>query len=183
MNAEGVVSEVTELAPELYGEDLAISGDRLVQLTWREHTALEYALPDLTSVTSLSYSGEGWGLTLWNEHWITSNGSNCLRVRDTRFDYVYSIDVRLRRSKLVGLNALACVEGLIYANVYRDSNIYVISPESGKVCSIVDCSELLGIARPSADSEMLNGIAFNEDLRVFYVTGKCWPYIFVVEIE
>ena len=50
------------VARDLFGEGLARVEGRLIQLTWREGTALVWDREKLTELDRLPYAGEGWGL-------------------------------------------------------------------------------------------------------------------------
>ena len=68
--------------PDLFGEGLALVGDRLVQLTWQEETALVWDPADLSSRRASSrYEGEGWGLCAHDgSRLVMSDGSDRLTV-------------------------------------------------------------------------------------------------------
>lgn len=57
-----------------------------------------------------------------------------------------------------------------------------IDPQSGEVTGFLDLGDLARQARavnPNAD--VLNGIAWHPSTRTLLVTGKYWPYIFVLK--
>jgi glutamine cyclotransferase len=81
---------------------------------------------------------------------------------------------------LSGLNELACVDGQVWANVFRTDQIARINPATGLVTAVVDANGLL--AGPRADNQVLNGIA-HVDGQIFLLTGKYWPSIFRVRFD
>ena len=178
--ATGEVLVARDLPPDLFGEGLARIDDRLVQLTWRRGVALVWDREMLSEVARLNYEGEGWGLCFDGRHLVMSDGSSRLTFRDPEsFEVVRQIEVLFREGAVSRLNELECAEGWIYANVYTTDRIVQIDPQTGRVHRLIDAS---GLLEPGelAGADVLNGIAFDEDRQVFYVTGKLWPKMFVV---
>jgi glutaminyl-peptide cyclotransferase len=168
------------LPPAYFAEGIALSDNRLVQLTWRSETAFVYALADFASVGQFSYQGQGWGLCHDGTHFLMSDGTDTLTLRDgDTFAVVDRISVRSDGEPVRGLNELECVGDSVYANVYQTDRIVRIQKATGKVTTVVDASGLLSpIERLGAD--VLNGIAHNPDSGSFLLTGKLWPKLFEV---
>jgi glutamine cyclotransferase len=154
----------------------------LVQLSWREKAALVYSLPSLKFARSFSYEGEGWGLTSSASSFYMSTGSDTLFVRNKKFSVTRKIAVTLSTKRLLSLNELEYVKGLIYTNVWFDKSIYVIQPKTGRVVRIIDCANLAAQNGSSSDQDVLNGIAYNSDTGTFFLTGKNWRYMFEVKM-
>jgi glutamine cyclotransferase len=58
-----------------------------------------------------------------------------------------------------------------------------IDPASGQVTGVVDMAGLLDFAPPAAQpTDVLNGIAYNEESGRLFVTGKLWPAVFEIEL-
>src|SRR5258708_14316800 len=53
-----------DLAPEFFGECIALFENEVVQLTWQSHAGFSSNLSDLRLLRRFSYSGEGWSLTM-----------------------------------------------------------------------------------------------------------------------
>lgn len=175
----GEVRREVALDADLYGEGLALAGDRLLQLTWREGTLLAWDRATLTEADRIGYEGEGWGLCTDGNRLVMSDGSAVLTFRDPAiFAVTGSIEVRRDGEPLERLNELECVDGLVYANVWQTSEIAVIDPASGSVTAMIDASSLVAAVGGGAD--VLNGIAHDPRTNTFLVTGKLWPTIFEV---
>jgi len=153
-----------------------------VQLTWRDGIAIRYEFPSLRELSAYRYRGEGWGLASNGTHFIMSNGSDTLFFRDGRFEVTRVVPVTLNGKPLVRLNELEYARGCVYANVWYENFIVGVSPESGAVTAVIDCSELERIERPLSSDNVLNGIAYDERGDEWYLTGKNWRNIFVVKI-
>jgi glutamine cyclotransferase len=176
--------EVEAMVPleQGWGEGIAIVEDTLVQLTWKSGVARAYAIEDLRKVGDFAYDGEGWGLASAEGSFIMSNGSDVLCFRDREFSVQRRLPVKLRGSPVELLNDLEHVNGQIYANVLHDNHIYEISAQSGRVTKIIDCSELVALAKPASASAVMNGIAYNPSTGSFFLTGKNWTKLFEVLI-
>lgn len=181
--ATGRVLTQRALAAKYFGEGLALVGDRLYQLTWREGRVLAADLPNLRPAGEMPLPIEGWGACALDGMLVVSDGSDRLVFYDPK-------DMTARGQVAVTddgapvslLNELEAVAGTIWANVWGDSRIAVIDPASGRVLAWVDCAAL----RPgviAADPEnVLNGIAYDPATGRIWVTGKRWPHVYEIKV-
>jgi glutaminyl-peptide cyclotransferase len=171
------------LPDDVFGEGLARVDDRLVQLSWREGRAWSYTLAGFEPRAEWTYAGEGWGLCYDGARLWMSDGSDRLVQRDPiTFDPLGEVPVTTGGQPASRLNELECAEGWVYANVYQSDWILRIDPQSGEVRGLIDASGLL-TASERQGVDVLNGIAYNPDREVFYLTGKYWPRLFEVVFE
>lgn len=175
----GEVTRFTPLPQGFFAEGLALVGDRLIQLTWREEKAFVYRLSSFDKLAELHYDGEGWGLCHDGNRLVMSDGSPRLRFRDPATLAVQGeVEVRLDGAPLANLNELECLDGAVYANVWTEDRIVRIDPQSGRVTAVVEASSLLTPEEKAAGAEVLNGIAWHPGKKVFLLTGKYWPKLF-----
>lgn len=178
----GTVRRSTPLDEAYFGEGLARVDDRLIQLTWQSNTALMWDLDTFVETDRFDYPTQGWGLCHDGTRLIMSDGTETLFFRDPiSFELLDSIDVTLDGSPLRRLNELECVEGTVYANVWQTNDIVRIDPSTGVVDIVFDAAPLWQ-AEDLGNADVLNGIAFDPDERTFFVTGKLWPYMFIVDL-
>ncbi|MDE0662293.1 MAG: glutaminyl-peptide cyclotransferase [Gammaproteobacteria bacterium] len=176
----GTVEHRVRIPVLFFGEGLARAGQRLVMLTWKANQALEFGLPDLHRLGTLSYRGEGWGLCHDGDRFIMSDGSEVLSFRDSEsFALLGRISVTFEGSPFANLNELECVHGAVYANVFQRDIIVRIDPVTGRVTARVDATGLR-VAAQAEGADVLNGIAYAPELDRFFVTGKLWPAMFEV---
>jgi glutaminyl-peptide cyclotransferase len=176
----GEVERRHDLPDQFFGEGLALVGDRVVQLTWREGVAFVYDLSTFAVIDEHRYEGEGWGLCHDGERFVMSDGSSRLTFRHTEtFDVLGTVEVRNAGRPVPELNELECVDDVVYANVWRTDDIVVIDPTSGAVTGKIDASGLL-TPDERVGTDVLNGIAFDRSTGHFLITGKDWPTLFEV---
>ena len=173
------------LQPTLFGEGLALVGDHLVQLTWREGRALRWSRAALALTGESRYDGEGWGLTFDGTHLIQSDGSARLTFRDpVTLAVTSALDVTDGAHPVSLLNELELVDAALYANIWTTDEIVRIDPATGRVTARIDASplreELMG--HGIADDAVLNGIAWRPETKTFLLTGKLWPTLFEVQL-
>jgi len=181
--ATGKVLQRVDLPPNLFGEGLALVGDKLVQLTWREDVAPTYDLASLARSGQFTYSGEGWGLCFDGTQLIQSDGSNRLTFRDpATFAVTRQLAVTLQEKPVTQLNELECVGDRVYANIWMTDRVVEIGKLNGAVRAVIDASGLLSPAERAArgSDAILNGIAYDPANDTFLLTGKLWPKVFRV---
>lgn len=169
-----------QLPDDQFGEGLAMVGDKLYQLTWKEGICHVYDL-NLEKISEFTYRGQGWGLTYDGKHLIMSDGSAKLYFIDPEtFEKQRVITVRNGHSYISGLNELEYTNGHIYANRLDQDNVYEIDPATGRVVSIIELGSLL---KDRPRENVLNGIAIDADTQQLIVTGKYWPTIFEIKLK
>ncbi len=180
----GRVLLLNQDSPKVFGEGLALDGNRLYQLTWKAKTGFIYDVDTLAQVGTFSYDGEGWGLCFDGRRFIMSNGSATLTTRDGgTFAVVSSVQVMLNGTPVNMLNELECVGDSVYANVWLTDNILRIDKAKGRVTAVIDASGLLTSQERAAagTNGVLNGIAYDPTHDTFLITGKLWPKLFEVK--
>jgi glutaminyl-peptide cyclotransferase len=179
--ATGVVEQQVDLPDTEFGEGLALVGQRLIQLTWREHIARVYDVSDFSELPSFHYEGEGWGLCYDGQRLVMSDGSSTLTWRDPNdFSVLGQVAVTDAGVPVTNLNELECVGNDVYANIWQSNAIVRIDGQSGAVLTLIQASGLLTSAE-RAGADVLNGIAFDPATKHFFLTGKLWPKVFEVE--
>ncbi len=180
--ATGEVIRKADLPPEFYGEGLAVVGDRIWQLTWKNGVAIEWDKPSMKPLRQVRVEGQGWGLCYDGTRLIRSDGTDRLHFHDpATFTETGSVAVTFQDDPLHQLNELECVGGQVWANVFMTDRIVRIDPATGKITAMVDAKRLVDDSR-RARGEVLNGIAFagNDE---YVLTGKYWPTSFRVRLD
>ena len=178
--ATGEVQRAESLPGQLFGEGIAVAGDRIWQLTWQDGVVLEWDRATLELRQQLPLDGEGWGLCNDGTRLVRSDGTNRLRFHDpVTFAETGSVAVTIDGEPVPQLNELECVDGQVWANVWPSDVLVRIDPVSGRVTAAVDASGLLGPEQRANADAVLNGIAAlgNDEYLLF---GKLWPVSFRV---
>ena len=179
----GEVVQRVDLAPEFFGEGIALLKNEIVQLTWQSQTGFVYSAADFHLLRRFSYTGEGWGLTTNGVDLFMSDGTAEIRVLDGgTLREKQRFRVHDATQAITQINELEFVEGEILANVWRTDRIARISPQSGKVLGWIDLTGLLSPVYKLEPGAMLNGIAYDAVKKRLFVTGKLWPSIFEIKI-
>lgn len=171
------------LAGDRFAEGLAVLRGKLYLLTYRAGELQVYRASDLSPLGLRHYAGEGWGLTSDGEQLIMSNGSGELTFRDPdTFAIKRRLEVHGYGEDWSQLNELEYAQGLIWANIWQDTRIIAIDPESGEVRGMLDLESLLPPA-PKAGRHpdaVANGIAWDQKRNGLWVTGKFWPKLYLI---
>ncbi len=178
----GKVLKKINLDKKYFGEGITILNDKIYQLSWKENTAFVYDL-NFKLLKTLSYQGEGWGLTNNGEHLIMSNGSEYISFRDPEtFEIFKKIIIKIDNIKLKNINELEYLNGFIYANIWQKNYIIKIDAETGSVKAYIDFSDILD-QKYIDKTDVLNGIAYDTQNQSFLITGKLWPKIYRIKIN
>jgi glutamine cyclotransferase len=169
---------------QYFAEGITVLDDKIYQLTWESGICFVYDASTLKKLSTFNYYGEGWGLAHNGKSILFSDGSNTIR-------YINPDGFKLDKTLLVhdengmpvfNLNELEYVKGELWANVWQSNRIARINPETGNVTGWLDLSELRDRITLTRYTDVLNGIAYDEDNDEFYITGKNWNKMFVIKI-
>ena len=178
---DGKILDSARLEERYFGEGSVALGEELYYLTWKSHKAFIFKRKPFKKKGEFRIPTEGWGLTLWNDQLLMSNGSDALlQIAPGGFMVTGIINVRDEGRPVMNLNELEVVGNILYANIWQTALIAVIELPSGKVLRYIDFSKKVGEIRerfPGVD--VLNGIAY--DGKDFWITGKLWPQIYKVK--
>lgn len=178
----GEVLQQVDLTWEYFGEGLTDWEDMLVQLTWTENTGFVYDREDFTLVDQFTYPTEGWGLTNDGHQLIMSDGTSTLYFLDPgTWEVTGHVTVTYQGKNISRLNELEYINGEIFANVYKTDNIVRIDPNSGEVLGWIDLSGLLP-QDLRGGTDVLNGIAYDQEGDRLFVTGKFWPKLYEIRL-
>ena len=167
-----------------YDEGIAVVGDRIIQLTWKEGTAFVWDADTFAQLGTFTYGGEGWGLCYDGRRLVMSDGSSELTFRDPdTFAATGSVEVTYQGQPVAKINELECVDGSVWANIWETPYIVRIDPADGHITGVLDGSGLL-VPNPALEQSgaWLNGIAHDPVTGHWLLTGKLWPSLFEVII-
>ncbi len=176
--------KLTKLSPKYFGEGIAILGDKIYQLTYREHTAFIYDKATLKLQTTLVYPYEGWGLTTDGKVLMASNGSSSIFfLKPLTLQTLSELPVKDKNNHpIAGLNELEYVNGKIYANVWPTDIIVIIDVKTGIVEGWINLQRIKPREDIISSDTATNGIAFDAENNRLIVTGKRWPYFAVIRL-
>ena len=176
----GEIIRQTKIDDSYFGEGITVKGQSIIMLTWRAGVALEFHISNFSIIGNFSFEGEGWGICYNGEHIVTSNGTSELSFRDPdSFEIDFTIVVTWDGVPVSNLNELECVDDKIYANIWMEEIILRISSTSGKVDFFSSPLAVTSI-QGNSNEEVLNGIAFDRNSGSFWITGKNWTQMYLV---
>ena len=179
----GNVLKLQTVPAQYFGEGITLWGDKLIELTWREHRGFVYDKESFHLLREFSYPTEGWGITHDERHLIMSDGSSTLYFLDPNtFKEMSRVEVHNKGTLVVNLNELEYIGGKIYANIWQTDRIAIIAPETGQVLGWMDLTGLLSNEDRSQPVDVLNGIAYDAKGDSLFVTGKLWPKLFEIQL-
>lgn len=177
-------SSTLSVPPNIFAEGLTVFADSLYLVSWKAQTAWRFNRDTFQLLNTYRYAGEGWGLANNGKELIMSDGTNRLRFFDpSNFQEVSSITVTNNNQAINNLNELEFVNGLVWANQWRSNFIYAIDPKTGQVQATLDVSELQKEAAVSHVDSVTNGIAYDKERGLYWVTGKYWQYRYLIKIS
>ena len=185
--SSGEVEEMVTLPDEYFAEGLAMVNQSLIQLTWKENIGFIYNHSSLELIGNFTFEGEGWGIcnTKNNKLWYSDGSYELSNLYSNNFSIAESsLIIKYNGSTINRLNELECPfdSDLIYANIWLEDRIIGISQLTGQVCVEYDFSEIRS-EYENNNSRELNGIAYDLESSLFWVTGKNWSNYYLVDFD
>lgn len=183
-------SRIINLDQQYFGEGIAVVGERIFQLTWQNGVGLIYNRSDFAQVGSFSYPppgsalpAQGWGLTYDGQRLIMSDGTANLYFIDPQtMAFLGQIEVRDELGSPVAyLNELEYINGEVFANIWTTDTVIRIDPATGRLTGRINLAGLL-TPEQRAQTDVLNGIAYDAAGDRLFVTGKLWPLLFEIDL-
>lgn len=179
----GKVVQRTALNPAYFGEGITQWGDRIISITWQSRQGFLWRLSDFAPLGRFRYAGEGWGLTQDGRSIVMSDGTAQLRFLDPQtLTEQRRITVSWNGHPVDRLNELEYVKGEIWANIWFDTRIVRIAPDTGAVIDWLDIAPLAAQAGVDPMTDVANGIAYDPARDRLFVTGKNWPRLFEIKL-
>lgn len=172
------------LPKRVFAEGLTHWQDTLFLLSWKSGKAWKVDHETFEIQQTFPLSGEGWGITHNNTHLITSSGSAQLQFRSPEtFAIEKTLTVTESGKPVKNINELEYAEGYIWANIWLQSRIIKIDPQTGQVIAQVELETLVGDLHQPRKGNVLNGIAWDQQQQAFWIAGKRWPTTFLIQFN
>jgi glutamine cyclotransferase len=181
----GVADRKVTLENKYFGEGITILNKKVYQLTWQNKQGFVYDITTFKKIKEFTYNTEGWGITNDSVNLIMSDGSDKLFFLDTTsLSVIQTKRVTYKGAPVPELNELEYINGYVYANIWQTDRVVKIDPQTGEVKGVLELEALSSQARlTNPNMDVLNGIAWHEKTKSLLVTGKYWPFIFVLKVE
>jgi glutamine cyclotransferase len=179
----GNVIRQHNLESSLFGEGITLYRDRIYQVTWENKVGFVYEKSTFNVINKIYYPTQGWGLTTIDDKIIMSDGTNVLNFFEPEmFTVVSRIEIYDNERKVDQLNELEYINGEIWANIWNTDLIARIDRVSGKVIAYIDLKGLLPASERNANTDVLNGIAYDQVGKRIFITGKKWPKLYEISL-
>jgi len=184
----GKILQSAKMADKYFGEGIAIVGNKIFMLTYREKMGFIYDKNTFKVIDSLNYNWgpEGWGMCVAGDKIYQDDSTNRIWFLSKQtFKPTGFIDVYDDKGPINAVNELEMIDGKLYANVYTRDTILVINPRNGAVLQKIDMKNLYPNSQRPTDfdygNNVLNGIAYDAGNKRIFVTGKKWPHLYQVK--
>ncbi len=139
----GRIVKKYDLPFRYFGEGLTLWDGSLIQLTWTSGKGFVYNLESFAVEREFSYSRGGLGADPDGKSLIMSNGTEELIFLDpATLVRQHSLRVLDMGRPVRLLNELEYIKGEIFANIWHDDFVAMISPKTGEVTGWIDMSAL-----------------------------------------
>lgn len=172
-----------DVPPNVFAEGLTIFNGDLFLVSWKAQQAWRFDADTLQLEKSFHYGGEGWGLAHNDTQLILSDGSDTIKFIDpATFTVVRSIKVTENGLPVARLNELEFAKDLIWANQWKSNLVFAIDPDTGNVVFTVDVTTLQAESAVNQIDSVSNGIAYDAERDLFWLTGKYWQHRYLVRL-
>jgi len=178
----GSITQLYDLPNEFFGEGITIFEDKIVQLTWLSGKGFVYNKSSFELLQEFEYpTDQGWGITHNGTSLIMSDGTATLYFLDPEtFQTIDQIEV-YDEEPVTQLNELEYINGRVYANIWHEDKIAIINPQTGQITGWIDLEGIRDLVN-QVTSDVLNGIAYDQNANRLFVTGKLWSKLFEIEL-
>ena len=182
LQSGNIIREMT-INDSYFAEGITVLDQSIIMLTWKEERAFRIDISNFSIVENFSFEGEGWGICFNGEFLVMSNGTSEISFRDPEtFEINHTVQVSWDGQPVPNINELECVGKEILANVWMQEVIISIDSISGNVQYFVSPTSISS-TQGANSNEVLNGIAFDKSSGGFWITGKNWTHIYLIEIS
>ena len=180
LQSGNIIREMT-INDSYFAEGITVLDQSIIMLTWKEERAFRIDISNFSIVENFSFEGEGWGICFNGEFLVMSNGTSEISFRDPEtFEINHTVQVSWDGQPVPNINELECVGKEILANVWMQEVIISIDSISGNVQYFVSPTSISS-TQGANSNEVLNGIAFDKSSGGFWITGKNWTHIYLIE--
>ncbi|XP_076906540.1 glutaminyl-peptide cyclotransferase-like [Bidens hawaiensis] len=182
----GKIKTLQKMDYSYFGEGLTLLGKKLYQVTWLKNTGFIYDRYNFTKFKKFTHGmKDGWGLATDGKILFGSDGSSSLYHLNPRtMKVIKEHVVKYKGHEVHNLNELEYINNEVWANIWQSDCIARISPVDGTVIGWVVLPELRQELESAGNRiDVLNGIAWDEDKKRLFVTGKLWPKLYEIKLQ
>ncbi len=174
-----------DIDKQYFAEGSTLIDGKVVLLTWENNMGFVYDAASFKQVGTFNYqnSRQGWGLTFDGKQLLKSDGTNKIWfLNKNTYQEEGSIEVYDDQGEVNQLNELEYIDGKLYANIYQSNRIAIIDPKTGAVEAYIDATGILPRGDTFGNTDVLNGIAWDDKGKRLFITGKKWDKLFEIKL-
>ncbi|KAK8470300.1 hypothetical protein PHAVU_004G107900 [Phaseolus vulgaris] len=183
----GKVEGIQKMDSSLFGEGLTLLNNRLFQVIWLQKAGFIYDPKNLSKIGTFNHDmKDGWGLATDGKVLFGSDGSSTLyQINPQTLKALSKQVVYYKSHEVHNLNELEYINGEVWANVFMTDCIARISPNDGSVLGWVLLQNLRKELKEAGNNniDVLNGIAWDDEQKRIFVTGKLWPKLYEIKVS
>lgn len=185
VSIDGKVLKQVNIPAKYFAEGIAVIGNKILQLTYKEREMLEYDKNTFELLRTIPYNhaNEGWGMAFNGGTIFNTDGSNKIfKLNKDTYQLEGYLEVYDDKGPVMQLNELEWVDGKIYANIFTSDLVAIINPNTGEVEAYINLIGILKEPLEDPNDMVLNGIAWDAVNKRLFVTGKKWPKLFEIKL-
>ncbi|XP_021892140.1 glutaminyl-peptide cyclotransferase-like [Carica papaya] len=183
----GKVENIHKMDDSYFGEGLTLLNEKLYQVVWLKNIGFIYDRRTLSNIKNFTHQmKDGWGLATDGKILYGSDGTSILYEIDPHtFKLIKKHNVKYNGHRVIRLNELEYINGEVWANIWQTDCIARISAKDGTLLGWILLPNLRKklIDEGFRDIDVLNGIAWDQENKRIFVTGKLWPKLFEIKLH
>lgn len=187
LSAKGNIIKQQTLPSHIFAEGISVYQNQLWLLTWKAEHSFPLNLQTLNIGKPIKNTGQGWGLTQYQDSLVQSNGSNFLYTVKPNNKAMQKLQSHFIAGHfwlpINKINELEQLPGFIAANIWQKPEIVFIALPLKKAQRIAFRLNLQTLTTKHQHQGVLNGIAFDKQTGCLWVTGKMWPKAYALAIN
>ena len=180
----GKVIQRIKLDTKYFGEGIAVVGNKIMQLTYKEKVGFVYDKSSFKLLDTFTNNVgiEGWGVCYDGSKIYMDDSSNRIWFLDkNNYHQVGYVDVYDDKRPIDSINEMEYINDKLYVNVWQTDTIIAVNPKTGVVLQRIDLSTLYPKSKRNPNADVLNGIAYDKVNNRIFITGKKWDKLFQVK--
>ena len=165
----GSIENSVQIPAEYFAEGICLVDNYIYMLTWKKNKVFVFDIDTFEIIKTFRFPHEGWGITYDGKHIYVSDGTNSIyKIDKDTFSIIDSFNVTLDNEPLNRINELEFIDGALWANIWHENFVVIISLDDFNVRDKIDLSNLSTNESKQSNEAVLNGIAFSQESKSIF---------------